>query len=88
MDLPSRIQTLNVRVWSLGRWGRDVAEAEDPFGLGLGPGGGGTTGAEVWVCVCAVVGLVGSGHGVAGIPVVLGVHFGVFGWVVQGVRSR
>lgn len=88
MNLSIRIQTLNVCVWSLGWWGRDVAEAEDPFGLRLGPGGGGTTVVEVWVYIWTVVGLVCSGHGVAGIGVVFGVHFRVFGWVVQGIRSR
>ena len=32
--------------------------------------------AEVWVCVWAVMGFVGFGHGVAGVRVVFGVHFG------------
>ena len=40
MDLSIYIEVSYVRAWNLGRWGSNVAEAEDQSGMVFGPGRG------------------------------------------------
>ncbi len=86
MDMGVRVEASDVGVWGFGWCFRDVAEADDPVGLLLGPGEV-VAGRGAWVCAGA--GCVGGGHGVVGVVVVFGVHFGGvwwYGWWVGGRR--
>lgn len=77
VDMAVGVEAPRVRIWYFCGRIRYIAEAEDEGGLRFGPGkeGWGDGGR-----VAAGVRLVGGGHGVAGVGVAFGVHFGGLGW--------